>query len=135
VISAVAALQEETASYPGYVQVWMKVMGMSFLFSIMFLYSRTGARWIFAALVLNILGLVLGKIDFPDESRTVIGTIVHLVFWPAILWAVWLSTTPTILTGREKFVQSDLYCLVSLGKFIDVHFPIFRFTYSDFFLV
>jgi hypothetical protein len=128
VINAVTALQEETASYPGYVQVWMKVMGMSFLFSIMFLYSRTGARWIFAALVLNILGLVLGKIAFPDESRTTIGTIVHLVFWPAILWAVWLSTKRLLFSREGKSLFNRIYIvwlawaslLMSISLFFDL---------------
>jgi hypothetical protein len=88
---AVTALQAETATYPQNVQIWMKLMGGSFLASIIFVRSRVGSRWILAALLLNILGLVLGKMTFPDESRTVIGTYVHILFWPAILWAVWRS--------------------------------------------
>jgi hypothetical protein len=88
---AVTALQDETATYPQNVQIWMKLMGGSFLASIIFVRSRVGSRWILAALLLNILGLVLGKMTFPDESRTVIGTYVHILFWPAILWAVWRS--------------------------------------------
>jgi hypothetical protein len=86
---AVTALQGETATYPQNVQVWMKLMAGSFLASVIFVYSRVGARWVLAALLLNILGLVVGKMLFPDESRTVIGTYVHILFWPAILWAVW----------------------------------------------
>jgi hypothetical protein len=88
---AVTALQEETATYPQNVQIWMKLMGGSFLASLFFVHSKVGARWILAALLLNILGLVVGKIAFPEESRTVIGTCVHILFWPAILWAVWRS--------------------------------------------
>ena len=85
---AVTALQEETTTYPQNVQIWMKLMGLSFLVSIVFVHSRVGARWVLAALLLNMLGLVVGKMAFPDESRTVIGTYVHILFWPAILWAV-----------------------------------------------
>lgn len=84
-------LQAETASYPQHVQIWMKLMGVSFLASIAFVYSRAGARWILAALLLNIIGLLVGKMAFPDESRTVLGTYVHILFWPPILWAVWRS--------------------------------------------
>jgi hypothetical protein len=91
VTEAVTALQAETSSYPQNVQIWMKLMGVSFLASIVFVYSRVGARWILAALLLNLLGLVIGKILYPDVSRTVIGTYVHVMFWPAILWAVWRS--------------------------------------------
>lgn len=90
---AVTALQAETITYPQNVQTWMKLMGGSFLASIIFVYSKPGARWILAALVLNILGLIVGKILFPDESRTVIGTCVHILFWPAILWGVWRSAS------------------------------------------
>jgi hypothetical protein len=91
VSEAVTALQQETVTYPQNVQIWMKLMGGSFLASIVFVYSRTGARWILAALVLNIVGLVVGKMIFPEESRTVIGTCVHILFWPAMLWGVWRS--------------------------------------------
>ena len=91
VSEAVTALQAETVTYPQSVQIWMKLMGGSFLASIVFVHSRAGARWILAALILNILGLVIGKMIFPEESRTVIGTCVHILFWPAILWAVWRS--------------------------------------------
>ncbi len=128
VINAVTALQAETASYPDHVQVWMKVMGVSFLLSIMFLYSRAGARWIFAALVLNILGLILGKIAFPDESRTVIGTIVHLVFWPAILWAVWRSSKHLVFSRERTSLFNWIYIawlawatvLMSISLFFDL---------------
>jgi hypothetical protein len=89
---AVTALQEETTTYPQNVQIWMKLMGGSFLASIVFVRSRIGSRWILAALLLNIVGLVVGKMAFPDASRTVIGTYVHILFWPPMLWAVWHST-------------------------------------------
>ena len=88
---SIIALQAETASYPQHIQIWMKLMGVSFLASIAFVYSRAGARWILAALLLNIIGLLVGKMAFPDESRTVLGTYVHILFWPPILWAVWRS--------------------------------------------
>jgi hypothetical protein len=106
----------------------MKVMGVSFLFSIVFLYSRPGARWIFAALVLNILGLILGKIVFPDVSRTVIGTIVHLVFWPAILWAVWRSSRHLLFPQEGTSLFNWIYIvwlawasvLMSISLFFDL---------------
>ena len=109
VSNAVTALQAESALYPNHVQVWMKLMGGSFLISIIFVYSRVGARWIFTALVLNILGLVLGKIVYPDASRTVIGTFVHLVFWPAILWAVWRSTRQLLFSREAKSLFNWIY--------------------------
>jgi hypothetical protein len=89
VIDAVQTLQIETTTYPQGVQVWMKLMGISFLASILFVYNRVGARWILAALLLNLFGLVVGKMIFPDASRTEIGTFVHLAFWLPILWIMW----------------------------------------------
>ena len=74
---AITALQAETTTYPQNVQIWMKLMAGSFLVSIIFVYSKTGARWILAAFVLNGLGLVIGKMLFPEVSRTLIGTSVH----------------------------------------------------------
>ena len=93
VSQAVTALHAETASYPDGVQTWMRLMGLSFAVSVIFVYARSGARWILLALALNILGLIVGKMLFPELSRTVIGTCVHLLFWPAILWMVWRSHT------------------------------------------
>ena len=114
VTNAVTALQAETASYPQAVQIWMKVMGLSFLVSLVFVRSKTGARWIFAALILNIMGLVIGKIAFPDASRTAIGTYVHLLFWPAILWAVW-SSARQLSFSRQQNRTFDWIYIVWLG--------------------
>jgi len=106
---SITALQGETASYPQHVQVWMKLMGISFLFSIVFAYSKIGARWILAALLLNLLGLLIGKMAFPDASRTVLGTYVHILFWPAILWAVWRSARGLSFARRDNSLFDWLY--------------------------
>jgi hypothetical protein len=109
ITEAVTALQTETSSYSGNVQIWMKVMGLSFLSSLVFVYSKTGARWILAALILNILGLVVGKILFPDLSRTVIGTYVHILFWPSALWAAGRSIVPLILSQKVNALFDWVY--------------------------
>lgn len=114
VTNAVTTLQAETASYPHAVQIWMKVMGFSFLASLVFVRSRTGARWIFAALILNIMGLVIGKMAFPDASRTAIGTVVHLLFWPPILWAVWSSSRQLSFSSQQNRSFDWIY-IVWLG--------------------
>jgi len=89
ILEAWNSLQGETTQYPQGVQIWMKVMGLSFLASIAFIYAKPAARWILLALVLNIIGLISGKILFPEASRTMIGTSVHLMFWPVILFMIW----------------------------------------------
>lgn len=108
---AVTALQQETTMYPQSVQIWMKLMAGSFLASILFVYSRIGSRWILAALLLNILGLVIGKMIFPEESRTVIGTYVHIIFWPAILWAVWRSVKNLSFSRETNSLVDWVYIL------------------------
>ncbi len=120
-------LQAETASYPQHVQIWMKLMGVSFLASIAFVYSRAGARWILAALLLNIIGLLVGKMAFPDESRTVLGTYVHILFWPPILWAVWRSVRGLSLSREANSPFDWIYVvwlawaslLMSISLFFD----------------
>ncbi len=114
ITESIAALQNETAHYPQSVQVWMKLMGMSFMASLVFIYSKPGARWILLALILNILGLIIGKILFPDASRTAIGTIVHILFWPAILWAV-SRTFKQISLSREQNTLYDWVYIVWLA--------------------
>ena len=108
---SITALQGETASYPQGVQIWMKVMGGSFLASVLFIYSRIGARWILAALLLNLLGLLIGKMTFPDESRTVLGTYVHILFWPAILWAIWRSAGDLSFSRKENSFFDWVYII------------------------
>ena len=124
---SIIALQAETASYPQHVQIWMKLMGVSFLASIPFVYSRAGARWILAALLLNIIGLLVGKMAFPDESRTVLGTYVHILFWPPILWAVWRSVRGLSLSREANSPFDWIYVvwlawaslLMSISLFFD----------------
>ena len=55
VTEAIAALQGETTNYPPNVQIWMKLMGISFMASVVFIYSKSGARWILLALVFGIM--------------------------------------------------------------------------------
>jgi len=123
---AVTALQNETATYPQSVQVWMKLMGGSFLGSIIFVYSKPTARWILAALILNILGLVIGKLAFPDASRTVIGTYVHLLFWTPILWIVCRGAVRRSFSRQRNSLFDWIYIIwfvwASLLMFISLIF-------------
>ena len=109
VSNAVSSLQSETANYPQNIQLWMKLMGMSFLASVAFIYTKTGARLILLAFVLNILGLLVGKIVFPDASRTSIGTTVHILFWSPILWAVLRSFKQLSLSRAQNSLYDWTY--------------------------
>lgn len=56
-LEAISQLQYEASTYPLGVQNWMKLMAISFLISIPFAYSKSGARWILAAFIINIFRL------------------------------------------------------------------------------
>lgn len=64
-------------------------MAVTFLLSIAFIRFRTGARWVLAAFVVNMVGLIAIKTVFPDLLRHEIGTVVHLLFWPIALLMIW----------------------------------------------
>lgn len=109
IAEAITSLQNESSSYSEGVQIWMKVMGFSFLASLLFVRKKVAARWLLAALVLNILGLITGKVLFPNESRTMIGTYVHLIFWPPILWAVWRTCRHQSLSQHFQTRPDSFY--------------------------
>ncbi|MFT5572246.1 MAG: hypothetical protein ACI9FR_001169 [Cryomorphaceae bacterium] len=44
VLEAINQLQLEASSYPLCTQTWMKLMAISFLTSVIFVYSKSGAR-------------------------------------------------------------------------------------------
>jgi hypothetical protein len=122
---AVSSLQLESATYPHNVQVWMKLMAASFLASLFFIYKHKAARWILLVLMVNIAGLIFGKIVFPEASRSELGTWVHLLFWPALLWAAWRSKRQQPNLHRAKRFFDFLYsgwfywaCLLILTSLI-----------------
>ena len=86
---AVAALQTEAASYPEGVRLWMRALFLSLILSVLFAPWKSGARWILAAMLVNMVGLVILKAAFSGLSRTEIGTAIHLLFWPIALFMVW----------------------------------------------
>lgn len=99
---AMAANQAEAATYSQGVRIWMGIMSIAFLSSVIFTPWKVGARWILAATVVNILGLIFIKVLVPDLDRTTIGTSVHLLFWTPVLWLIW---RPGIATRRVMDFQ------------------------------
>ncbi len=83
------ALRLESAGYSDGVQIWMRVMAIAFFSAIVFVIWKRGARWILAAILVNIAGLIIFKTLYPELTRTAIGTSIHLAFWPIALWAIW----------------------------------------------
>lgn len=100
-------LQAEAASYHWGVQIWMRVMATSFAIGLVFAPWRSGARWIVAAMIVNLIGLISIKAAYPHFSRAEIGMFIHLVFWSFALRMVWrndardaLKKLPTSVTNR-----------------------------------
>lgn len=124
IVEAVTQLQLEASSYPSGVQIWMKVMGLSFLGSLLFVYSNKGARWILAAFVINVVGLIVIKIMFSDLTRTQIGIYIHLIFWTPILFLVWKSQSrPTLSRGASSIANLSYLvwiCWASLLMLISI---------------
>lgn len=86
---AFSAIQAEAAAYPEGVRLWMKVMSMSFLSSLIFVIWKPSARWVFSLFLVTLAGLVIGKALMPELSRGVIGTFIHIIYWPVVLYAIW----------------------------------------------
>lgn len=103
------ALQTEAALYPASVQLWMRIMALSFGAGIVFVPWKNGARWIVAALMVNMLGLIVVKAVFPELSRTIIGTIIHLVFWSFALWMVWNPSPRNIIKTEFASIFGRVY--------------------------
>jgi predicted anti-sigma-YlaC factor YlaD len=84
----------------------MKVMAFSFLGSLLFVYSKKGARWILAAFLINVAGLIVVKTIFNDLTRTQIGSYLHLIFWTPILFLVWKSKNrPTLDKAKSSIAK------------------------------
>lgn len=102
---AIAANQLDTRAYSDAVKTWMAVMGIALLSSVFFAPVRSGARWILSAAVLNIAGLVLIRVAFPELDRTTIGTSIHLIYWTLVLVII---LRPSARAGRQK-MQPTLF--------------------------
>ena len=119
ILEAITQLQLEASSYPSGVQIWMKVMAVSFLGSLLFVYSKKGARWILAAFVINVVGLIVVKTIFNDLTRTEIGTYIHLIFWTPILFLVWKSKSrPTLSKGTSSIANLSYLVWISWASLL-----------------
>ncbi|MDH4041328.1 MAG: hypothetical protein OEV88_11795 [Gammaproteobacteria bacterium] len=86
---AMQALQVEAGSYPEGVRIWMRVMAVSFFAGIVFVPWRREAIWVVLMAIATLALLVAGKILNPDLSRSLLGSAIHLVLWPLVLWLLW----------------------------------------------
>jgi hypothetical protein len=124
IVEAVTQLQIEASSYSSGIQIWMKVMAFSFLGSLLFVYSKKGARWILAAFLINVVGLIVVKIGFNDLTLTEIGTYIHLIFWTPILFLVWKSQSRPALSKGASSIANLSYlvwiCWASLLMLISI---------------
>jgi hypothetical protein len=86
---ALHALQAEAAGYSGGVRLWMRIMAVSFFAGIFFVPWRREAMWVVLMAVATLALLIVGKSLNPDLSRSLLGSVIHLVLWPLVLWVLW----------------------------------------------
>jgi len=83
------ALRAEATAYPDGVQIWMRVMSLSFASGLFFVLWNTRALWVVGVIVLTAIGLTTIKMINPDLPRAAIGAPLHLILWPFALLAIW----------------------------------------------
>lgn len=86
-------------------------MAISFAIGVVFAPWKYGARWIVAALVVNIVGLIATKAAFPELSRTEIGTVIHLVFWSFALAMIWKRDGRIALKAQPASTFNRIYVI------------------------
>lgn len=89
--SAIEALRTEAATYPDGVQLWMRVMSITYFLGLPLAFLNRRTLWIGGAAVLTAATLIVGKMLWPDVARDVIGAWAHIVIWPVALLATWRS--------------------------------------------
>lgn len=88
-LDAMNALQAEAATYSQGVQVWMRIMAVSYFAGIVFVPWRREALWIVLMAAFTFVLLVIGKMLEPTLTRVFLGSVVHLILWPWILLLLW----------------------------------------------
>lgn len=86
---AMNALQAEADGYSEGVRIWMRIMAVSFFAGILFAPWRREALWVVLMAVATLALLVAGKSIDPALSRSLLGSIIHLIVWPLALWMLW----------------------------------------------
>lgn len=123
-MEAISILTDEASAYSGGVRMWMRLMAASLFFSIIFVLHKGGARWVLAIAVITAMGMVIGKVIFPELPRATIGTTLHLVLWPFVLVALWRSSERKIVVATKidiahRFWRYWVSALVILSLLLD----------------
>jgi len=123
-IEAISILMDEASAYSGGVRMWMRLMAVSLFISIVFALRKSGARWVLAIAVMTAMGMVIGKIIFPELARAMIGTTLHLVLWPFVLVVLWRpserrAAVTTKIDAAYRFWRYWVSALVTLSLFLD----------------
>jgi predicted PurR-regulated permease PerM len=67
----------------------MRVMAVSFFAGLLFAPWRREGLWVFLMALATLLLLILCKLVDPSLTRSLAGSVIHLVLWPIILWLLW----------------------------------------------
>ncbi len=115
---AIASLRLEAAAYPMAVQVWMKIMAVSFLSGLIIAWWDRRALWIAAMAAATAALLLLAKIAYPDVSRSTAGAIIHLGLWPVCALIIWRP----VASGQMafQFWRYWVSALITLSLVLDL---------------
>jgi len=115
---AIAALRLEITTYPFAVQVWMRLMSISFLSGLIVARWDRRALWVVAMAVVTALSIVVTKIMYPGLTRALIGAGVHVVVWPLAAFALWRGAAAG--PAAFRFWRYWVSALIAVSLVLDV---------------
>lgn len=124
VLETISTLMDEAATYPDEVRAWMRLIAFSLFISVIFVTAKSGARWVLAIAVMTAMGMIIGKMAFPDLARATIGTTLHLVLWPFVLVALWRPSERRAVAVSKidtayRFWRYWVSALITVSLFLD----------------
>lgn len=108
---------EGRAAAPEWVQIWLRIMGATFLVGLFFVWHRVEARWVVGGVVLSLLASrgLSAYTDIVMLSGLV--AIIHLIFWSPGLYM--------LLTRRPFFGERSAYATWSAAATMVILFSFF----------
>jgi hypothetical protein len=109
--------QAGQSNAPAWVQLWLKIMMLSFLAGLLFVWNHVEARWVVGGIIVGLLvsKFGIGATSIPMLSGLV--ALIHLIFWSPGLYFL-LKNRPFIKGWSFYAVWSALITGVILFSFV-----------------